>query len=184
MFSTYTACKCASFYGTLHDHITNYSFWWGFCPFTCCFEIFNLSLLFMFTIFNPISLSCNESSYGISYFNSFERQASESSLLQSMQIHYGAYRATRCTFSLRGGGVKSDNLSPSIAKVSTSTGMHMDRFTLMLCMSHFVHMYHFPHTLYNYIIFFWKITPVFHLYARNALDFSYCGTVSVTATLN
>jgi len=48
-----TACVCASFYATLHDHVTNYSFWWSFCPFTFCFEIFNLSLLFIFTNFSP-----------------------------------------------------------------------------------------------------------------------------------
>ena len=33
MFSTYTACFCATFYATSHDQVTNYSLWWSFCPF-------------------------------------------------------------------------------------------------------------------------------------------------------
>jgi len=51
-----------------------------------------------------------------------------------------------------GGGAESNHSPPSTAKVSTSTGMHMDSITRRLCMSHFVHMYQFPHTLYNYVI--------------------------------
>jgi hypothetical protein len=54
------------------------------------------------------------------------------------------------------GSAEADHSLPSTAKVITSTGMHMDSFTLRLYMSHFVHMYHFPHTLYSYIIFYEK----------------------------
>ena len=53
-------------------------------------------------------------------------------------------------------GAEADHSPLSRAKVSTSMGMHMDSFTLRLCMSHTVNMYNFPHTLYNYIIFFEK----------------------------
>jgi hypothetical protein len=150
MFSIYTACVCASFYDTFHDHITNSSFWCSFCPFTFCLTCLycSCSPLFPYHIVMQWVLLVDFS---------FER------LLQSMQTHYGAQ-----THSHGGGGeeeeesAEADHSLPSTAKVITSTGMHMDSFTLRLCMPHFVHTYHFPHTLYNYITFFWKITPGFN----------------------
>ena len=54
------------------------------------FQDFQLVSIVHVHHFSPILLSCNESFYGISYFYIFERGASDISLLQSIQTHYGA----------------------------------------------------------------------------------------------
>jgi len=143
-------------FATLHDHVTNYSFWWSFCPFTFCFEIFNLSLLFKFTNFSPSHCHAMSPTWGIL----------TSTVLREGQVRAPLSKACRLTMghieppgahSHWGGSAEVYHSLPSTAKVSTSTGMHMDSFTLGLCMSHCSHVL-FSHSLYNYITFFGKNT--------------------------
>jgi len=124
MFSTYTACVCASFYATFHDQVTNYSFWWDFILLNFISR-FVTCLLFMFTTFSPSR--CHALSVPFSKACGLAMEYTEPP---------GAHS------NWRGAGMLKLTIHLHLqVKVSTSTDMHMDSVTLRLCMFHLLHLF-------------------------------------------